>query len=77
MEDNEDDSVDVGNLDLYEGDVSVVFRADGDVEFLIAIDDETSEQYIRSINLVQYIKFALEDRSCKELFEKSLLKIVN
>lgn len=74
---DDDESAEEGNLDLYEGDVSVVFRADGDVEFLIAIDDENSEAYARSLNLVMFIKFALEDRSCKELFEKSLRRTIN
>lgn len=65
------------NLELFEGDISMVVRSDGKVEFIIACDDESSEDYLRSLHLVHYLKFALEDERCKELFERSLLGTVN
>jgi hypothetical protein len=71
-DDDQDDPVDMGNLELFEGDVSMVVRSDGEVEFLIASDEEGSEDYLRSLHLVHYLKFVLEDGRCKDLFEKSL-----
>jgi len=77
MDDGDDDSADGGNLELYEGDISMVLRSDGEMEFLIAIEDESSEEYVRALNLVRYIKFALKDGACKAIFEKSLLTTLN
>lgn len=77
MRDDDDDPVDMGNLELFEGDVSIVVRADGEVEFLIASDDEDSEDYIRSLHVVRYLKFVLNDERCRELFEQSLQGTVN
>lgn len=74
---DDEDPVDMGNLELFEGDVSMVVRADGEVEFLIASDEEDSEDYVRSLRLVHYLKFVLEDERCRELFEQSLQGTVN
>lgn len=74
---DEEDPVDMGNLELFEGDVSMVIRSDGEVEFLIASEEENSEDYLRSLHLVHYLKFVLEDEACKSLFEKSLSVSVN
>lgn len=74
---DDDDPVDMGNLELFEGDVSMVVRADGEVEFLIASEEEDSEDYIRSLHLVHYLKFVLNDERCRELFEQSLQGTVN
>jgi hypothetical protein len=74
---DDDDPVDMGNLELFEGDVSMVVRADGEVEFLIASEEEDGEDYIRSLHLVHYLKFVLEDERCRELFEQSLQGTVN
>lgn len=72
MSENNDNTTDLGNLDLYEGDVSMVVRSDGEVEFVIASGEEDGEGYLRSLYLVHYLKFVLEDERCKKLFEKSL-----
>lgn len=74
---DDEDPVDMGNLELYEGDVSMVVRADGDVEFLIASEEEGSEEYLRSLHLVRYLKFVLKDEGCKRLFEKYLSESIN
>ncbi len=76
-DDDQDDPVDMGNLELFEGDVSMVVRSDGEVEFIIASEEEDSEDYLRSLHLVHYLKFVLEDVRCKEIFEKSLQRTVN
>jgi hypothetical protein len=76
-DDDRDDPVDMGNLELFEGDVSMVVRADGEVEFLIASEEEDSEDYLRSLHLVHYLKFVLEDEGCKRLFEDSLSASLN
>ena len=55
----------------------MVIRSDGEVEFLIASEEENSEDYLRSLHLVHYLKFVLEDEACKSLFEKSLSVSVN
>jgi hypothetical protein len=74
---DDDEPVNMGNLELYEGDVSVVLRADGEVEFLVACDDEESEEYVISIRKVRYLKFVLESDECQRLFERSLIDEVN
>lgn len=67
----------VGTLELQEGDVSVVIRADGEVEFLIFSEDESSEEYAHSMRLVEYLKFVLDSRECLDVFQKSLTKTFN
>ena len=74
---DDDEPVNMGNLELYEGDVSVVLRADGEVEFLVACDDEESEDYYISLRKVRFIQFVLESDECRRLFERSLLDEVN
>lgn len=74
---DDEEPVDMGNLELYEGDVSVVLRADGEVEFLVACDDEESEEYVISIRKVRYLKFVLESAECQRLFERALIDEVN
>lgn len=74
---NDEDPVDMGNLELFEGDVSMVVRSDGEVEFLIASEDQEGEEYLRGLYLVHYLKFVLENEKCKKLFEKSLSSSVN
>ena len=74
---DDDEPVNMGNLELYEGDVSVVLRADGEVEFLVACDDEESEEYLVSIYKVRYLQFVLESEECRRLFERSLIDEVN
>lgn len=74
---DDEEPVDMGNLELYEGDVSVVLRADGEVEFLVACDDEESEEYLVSIYKVRYLQFVLESEECRRLFERSLIDEVN
>lgn len=61
----------LGNLELAEGDVSMVVRTDGEVEFIVLCEDETSEDYVRALVLIQYLKFVMHDKRCKDLFEKS------
>lgn len=70
--DDDDKPVEMGNLDIYEGDVSMVLRANGEVEFLLACEDEESEMYLVSLDMVHYLKFVLESGECRDLFEKSL-----
>lgn len=77
MSDGQDVGEESGTLLLEEGDVSVVIRADGEVEFLIFSEDEASEEYAHSMRLVEYLKFALDSRECLDLFEKSLQKTFN
>lgn len=72
--DNTDDAVDIGNLDLFEGDVSLIIRGDGQLEFLIACENEESEEYLSALNLVHYLKFVLETPACRELFDHHMKK---
>lgn len=74
---DDEEPVCMGNLELYEGDLSVVIRSDGDVEFLIACEDEESDDYARCMNLVRFLKFALEDGRCREIFDRFRLPELN
>lgn len=76
-DDDDEEPVDMGNLELYEGDVSIVVRADGDVEFLIACEEESGDDYLRCLKLVQFLEFALKDDRCREVFESSLRNTLN
>ena len=58
-------------LELGVGDVSVVVRSDGEVEFLIAADENT-EEFEESMWLVDYLKFVLGDQASMDRFEASL-----
>ena len=69
---DDDKPVEMGNLDIYEGDVSMVLRANGEVEFLLACEDEESEEYLVSLDMVHYLQFVLESDGCRDLFEKFL-----
>lgn len=66
-----------GTLELAEGDMSVIIRADGEVEFLIFTEDEASDEYAHSMRMVEYMKFVLDSRECLEMFEASLQKTFN
>jgi len=66
-----------GTLELEEGDVSVVIRSDGEVEFLMYAEDEESEEYAHSMRMIEYMKFVLLSRECLDIFEKSLQKTLN
>jgi hypothetical protein len=79
MSDAHDETVveEAGTLELGEGDVSVIVRADGEVEFMIFTEDETSDEYAHSMRMVEYMKFVLDSRECLELFESSLQKTFN
>lgn len=66
---DEEEMVDMGNLELYEGDLSLVVRSDGELEFFIAIEDNGSDDYARVMRLVRYLMFVLENKKCVELFE--------
>lgn len=66
-----------GTLQLGEGDVSVVIRADGEVEFMIFTEDETSDEYAHSMRMIEYMQFVLDSRECLDIFEKSLQKTFN
>lgn len=72
-----DEGEEAGTLELEEGDVSVVIRSDGEVEFLIYTEDEASEEYVHSMRMVEYLKFVLDSRECLDVFEKSLQKTFN
>lgn len=72
-----DDSDESDSIDLHEGDVSMVIRANGNVDFIVAVEDESGEEYLRCISLVRYLKFALEDERCKKLFEMSSRSTLN
>lgn len=73
----QDEVEEAGTLELAEGDVSVVIRSDGEVEFLIFTEDEASEEYAHSMRMVEYLKFVLDSRECLDVFEKSLQKTFN
>jgi hypothetical protein len=73
MSDVSDETED-GNLELFEGDLSIVIRSDGGVEFLIAVEDETSEEYQRLFYLMRYLRFALGNEKCMEIFAKHISK---
>lgn len=77
MSDSQEETVEAGTLELNEGDVSVVIRSDGEVDFLIFSDDEASEEYLHSMRMVEYLKFVLDSRECLEVFERSLQKTFN
>lgn len=77
MSDAQDEVEVDGTLELGEGDVSVVIRSDGEVEFLMCADDEESEEYAHSMRMIEYMKFVLLSRECLDIFEKSLLKTFN
>jgi hypothetical protein len=72
-----DEVEEAGTLELEEGDVSVVIRSDGEVEFMIFTEDEASEEYAHSMRMVEYLKFVLDSRECLDVFEKSLQKTFN
>lgn len=67
----------VGTLELEEGDVSVIIRAAGELEFLIYGEDETSDEYVHSMRMIEYLKFVLGNRECLDLFQKSLETTLN
>lgn len=77
MSDAQDEVEEAGTLELGEGDVSVVIRADGDVEFLIFTEDEESDEYAHSMRMVEYLRFVLDNRECLDMFEKNLQKTFN
>jgi len=77
MSDAQDEVEEAGSLELEEGDVSVVIRSDGEVEFLIYAEDEASEEYAHSMRMVEYLRFVLDSRECLDVFEKSLQKTFN
>ena len=66
---DDEEMVDMGNLELYEGDLSLVIRSDGVLEFIIAIEDRESDRYVQVLRLVGYLKFVLESKKCVELFD--------
>lgn len=72
MADDDEEPTDMGNLELYEGDVSMIIRADGEVEFLIAHEGDESDEYHIALKMVHFLKFALESDACRDLFERSL-----
>lgn len=74
-DDNDDSYTEVESLELQEGDVSVVIRADGQVEFLMSYEDEESVEYATSLKLIHFLAFAMESEECRVLFEKSLDKL--
>jgi hypothetical protein len=75
MDDEPDDEVE--SLEIEEGDLSIVIRSGGEVEFIIACDDEDSDRYITSLRMVQYLRFVLESTECQELFNKFIENEVN
>lgn len=77
MSDAQDEVEEAGTLELGEGDVSVVIRADGEVEFLIFTEDEESGEYAHSMRMVEYLRFVLDNRECLDMFEKNLQKTFN
>lgn len=77
MSNAQDEVEEAGTLELEEGDVSVIIRSDGEVEFLIFTEDEASEEYAHSMRMVEYLKFVLDSRECLAVFEKSLHKTFN
>jgi hypothetical protein len=77
MSDLHDEVEEAGSLELEEGDVSMVIRADGEVEFMIFTEDEASEEYAQSMRMIEYLKFVLDSRECLNVFEKSLQKTFN
>lgn len=77
MSDAQDEVEEAGTLELGEGDVSVVIRADGEVEFLIFTEDEESDEYAHSMRMVEYLRFVLDNRECLDMFEKNLQKTFN
>lgn len=75
-DDGESDD-EVSNLEIEEGDLSMVIRSDGEVEFLMACEDEESDQYLALLRMIHYLRFVLESPECRELFDKSLASDVN
>jgi hypothetical protein len=71
----DDELPEVESLELQEGDVSVVIRADGEIEFLTAYDDENSAEHATALKIIHFLAFALESEECRALFEKSLDKL--
>ena len=63
-----DDDKEISDLELYDGDVSLVVRGTGELEFVLACGDETSEEYLRGLQIIDYLRFALESEQCRELF---------
>lgn len=77
MSDTREEVEESESLVMEEGDVSVVIRADGQVEFMIFSEDDTSDEYAHSMHMVEYLKFVLDNPACIEIFEKARVKILN
>jgi hypothetical protein len=77
MSDTSSEVEEVGMLELEEGDVAMVIRGTGEVEFLLLNEDETSEDFHKSLRMIEYMKFALGSRDCLSLFEETLKKTFN
>jgi hypothetical protein len=73
MDDEMEDGDEDGRIELFEGDVSMILRADGELEVVVAITDESSEEYSEALRVIELIRFALNSPECHDLFDKRVI----